>query len=373
MQYRIRGTLVLCALLVGAALGLGACGSSSGDAQSLLKQTFSGSHAINSGNLNFALTLTPSGSSTLTGPITITFGGPFQSRGKNQLPASNFTISLGSGGKSGSLGILSTGTTGYVSLSGTSYQLPAATFQKFASSFAQLTTPAGNGSPSSSLSKLGINPLHWLVNPSVVGAENVNGTDTTHIRSSVNVAALLADLNTFLSKASKLGVSGAAKIPNGISQATRNRIASTVKSPSFDVWTGNGDKTVRKLSIRLLVPVTGQISSLLGGLRTADIGINMQYGNLNQPQTITAPTTVRPFNEFTAKLRTFLGAVQGAVGGGATGGGATGGGASTGGSGSTGSTGGGSSTSVSRYSQCIQAAGSDVRKMQSCASLLNSK
>src|SRR5436305_9427552 len=128
-----------CLALVLVALTLAACGSSgSGSSENpttLLNQTFSGSHTVNSGNLTFSLTVTPTGSKTLTGPITLNFGGPFQSLGKGKLPKSNFTVSIGALGKSASLGILSTGTNGYVSLQGTSYQLPAATFQKLESSF----------------------------------------------------------------------------------------------------------------------------------------------------------------------------------------------------------------------------------------------
>ena len=90
----------------------------------------------------------PSGSSTLNGPITLSFGGPFQSLGKGKLPKSNFNVSISALGKTGSLGILSTGTTGYVTLQGTSYQLPAATFQKLESSFAALASSPGGGSGS---------------------------------------------------------------------------------------------------------------------------------------------------------------------------------------------------------------------------------
>src|SRR6476660_3499313 len=118
MFHRFRSLRTRSALLI-AALGsvtLAACGSSSGggDATTLLKQTFSGSHAVNSGNLTFSLTIVPSGSNTLTGPITLSFGGPFQSLGKGKLPASNFNVSISALGKTGSLGILSTGKTGYV-------------------------------------------------------------------------------------------------------------------------------------------------------------------------------------------------------------------------------------------------------------------
>ena len=209
---------LLVTLFAGVALlALGACGSSSGsgDAKSLLSQTFSGTHAVNSGNLNFSLTVNPSGSSTLRGPITVSFGGPFQSLGKGKLPASNFSISIGALGRNGSLSILSTGTNGYVTLSGTSYQLPAATFQKLESSFAGITASGGGGSGSGALSKLGIKPLQWLTNPSVVGKESVGGVDTTHIRAGIDVSALLKDISTILQKASTLGVSGASSLRAG--------------------------------------------------------------------------------------------------------------------------------------------------------------
>src|SRR2546425_800257 len=128
MHQGIRGPRVGAALLltVLASLAIAACGSrssSSGeDAATLLKQTFTGSHKITSGDLNFAVTVDPSGSSTLSGPIKLSFGGPFQNSSGGKLPQSNFTVSVSALGNSGSLGIVSTGSSGYVTLQGTSYQ-----------------------------------------------------------------------------------------------------------------------------------------------------------------------------------------------------------------------------------------------------------
>ena len=374
MHDRFRGIRSALALLgaVLAVAGLAACGSSSsGDASSLLKQTFSGPHAVNSGNLTVNLTVTPAGSSTVSGPISLTFGGPFQSRGTGKLPASAFTVSVSALGKSGSLGLLSTGDQGYVSLQGTSYQLPAVTFQKLESSFSGLTS-SNSGSRGGALGQLGIDPLKWLTNPAVAGSDTIGGTDTTHIRAGINVAVLLGDLSTFLQKASSLGVPNATKLPTSISDATKAKIASSVKNPGLDVWTGKHDKTARKVTIQLTVPVTGQISTLLGGLNSAQIALTMEYANLNRPQTITAPTTVRPFGEFTTKMQGLAQSLQGALGG-VTGGAA----GATGATGATGSGGAssaiGSSSNVQAYAHCIQAAGNDVSKMQGCAKLLNSK
>src|SRR5205814_2149750 len=97
-------------IVVLATLGIAACGSSTNstsDPGTLLSQTFSGSHKVSSGVLNLGLTIDPSGSSTLNEPITLSFGGPFQTRGSGKLPASNFTVSASAQGRSVALGILS--------------------------------------------------------------------------------------------------------------------------------------------------------------------------------------------------------------------------------------------------------------------------
>jgi hypothetical protein len=348
-------------------LAVAACGGSSGsgDASQLLHQTFTGPHHINSGNLSFVLSIDPSGSTTFKGPVTLSLGGPFQSRGTGQLPQSAFTVSLGANGKTGALTVISTGTAGYVTLGNTSYQLPAATFQKLEQSFAQVAPSSGSSSSSSSnaLGKLGIQPLNWLRNPTIVGDETVGGTSTTHIRAAVNVSALINDLSTFLKKAASTGVSGASQFSGGLSASERQQIAGAVRNPQFDVWTGKSDKTLRKLHVALTVPVSGQLSTLTGGVNSAGIGLTIQYANLNQPQTITAPANIRPFTEFQSKVQSFVQTLQGTLSGASS---------SAGGTGSSSSSS-SSSAGVASYSQCIQAAGSDVSKMQQCASLLNGK
>jgi hypothetical protein len=350
-----------------ASVALAACGSStSTDATGLLKQTFSGTHKYDSGVLNLNLTLSPAGSSTLSGPISLSVAGPFQSLGTGKPPAAAITLSVTALGHTGSIGFVSTGERGFVTLKGTSYQLPAATFQRYASGITGLTSSTAVGSGSGLLSKLGIDPLKWVVHPTVAGTENVAGADTTHIAAGVDVAALLRDLSTLLQKSPALGLTRGTPVPTSISPATQAKLASTIKNPGVDVWTGTSDKTARKVAIKLTVPFSGQISQLMGGLTSADIALSMQYGNLNQPQTISAPTNVRPYSEFSAKVRAFtqaLGTVLSTSG--------VGGGSGSAPAPSSGSvTGAGSATSVQNYSQCIQAAGSDVAKMQKCARLL---
>ncbi len=181
-----------------------------------------------------------------------------------------------------------------------------------------------------------------------------------------------------------MGVSGASKIPTSLSPSTRQQIASEVQNPTFDVWTGNSDKTVRQLTIRLTLPVSGQVSSLLGGLSSAAISLTMRYANLNQPQTISTPTNVQPFSQFQSKLRTFLSGLEATASGSTSGVGSglsslgtsttssgTGSSSSSGTTGTTGST--GSTTAIQNYTTCITNAHNDVTKMQKCASLINAQ
>ena len=303
-----------------AAIGLAACGSSSGggsgssgNAQTLLKQTFASGKPVKSGVLGISFTLNPSGSSTFTTPISFSINGPFQSRGTGQLPQSNFTIAISALGRKGQLGIVSTGTSGYVTLSGAAYQLPSADFQRLESGFSSV---GGSSQGGGGLSGLGINPQHWLTNASVVGSDTIGGTDTTHIRAGVNVTALLQDLNTLLGKASS---TAGTKLPSSIPPATRQKVAAAIKHATVDVWTGKSDKVLRKLSLNLNVPVTGRLSTLAGGMTSAGIGFTLQYSDVNQPQTVSAPANVQPYSQFTAKLRSVLTGIQGSVGAGALG------------------------------------------------------
>ncbi|MHB1567926.1 MAG: hypothetical protein ACYC0H_01865 [Solirubrobacteraceae bacterium] len=353
---------VFAALAAGlAALALGACGASSAtsagqsqNAKSLLQQTFAKGHPIRSGVLTFSLSAKPAGSSMFTTPISLTINGPFQSRGSGQVPESNFTLTVSGLGQSGSLGVISTGSSGYLTLAGTAYQLPAASFQKLQSSFSAV----GGGGSQGGFTALGLDPMKWLVNPTVAGSDTVAGAATTHIHAGVDVAALLTGVNKLLAKAAS--TTSSATIPKSITPANQQKIAHEIKNATVDIWTGKSDHTLRRLTVNLDVPVSGKMATTLGGLQSAAITIEIQYADLNQAQTISAPANVAPYSQFTVKLRSIVSGALGGLGAGALG--------SLGGSSSSGS---GGSANVSKYSQCIQKAGGDVTKMQKCSSLLN--
>lgn len=332
-----------------------ACGSSRNNASKLLQQTFTGHHTISSGILDVDLAVDPTPSRTLKGPITLSFGGPFQTLGPGRLPQSSFSLGVGGPGFGGSIGIVSTGSAGYVVLKGAGYQLPQASFARLESSFAGAAAPSAGGL----LSRLGT----ALANPVVVGQDLIGGAETIHVRADVDVPAVLADLSSILRRASTLGVSAAAGLRDGLSVAAQRRIAAEIRDPTFDLWTGAHDKTLRRLQIGATLPVSGQVAQLLGS-SSVDLDLSIQYSQLNHAQTISAPATVRPYSELVSKLRGLEQSLEGSIVSGQL---PTRAASSSSGGARTTTT---SSSAVLSYSDCIEAAGNDVAKMQKCAPLL---
>lgn len=341
-------------------------------AQKLLVQTFTGHHAIKSGVISLDLKIVPKGSSTITDPIELSFNGPFSASGSGKLPESDFTVGISGQGQHGSLQLISTGGKGYVTVSGQSYALPASSFKSVESAVSSLAgagKSSGSGAGAGVFAKLGIQPLDWLANPQIVTTSaTIDGVATTQVHADVDVKALLRGIDKLLGNAGSVGVSGIGSLPKSISPVTQARIASTLGTPSFDVWTGNSDKIVRKLTVASTIPVTGQIGSLLGGMTSAKFTLSFEYSDINQPQTITAPTSVKPYSVFKAKVASILQTIESGLVTGSL----------TGGSGFSGTIKAGQKTVTAitgidqKYTTCITKANGDVKKMQKCSSLLGS-
>jgi hypothetical protein len=341
------------------------CGSSSDPAassnpQTLLHQTFASDHTVKSGILDFSLVITPTGSSLIRTPISISLAGPFQSRGAGRTPESAFTIALSGLGKHGSFGVRTTASGAYVSLEGTNYALPASDVARLKSSLSLGSSSGGKSAPG--LSTLGIDPEGWLSNPRIVGTQTVDGAVTEHLHAAVNVPAFIQSLDRVLARETSTVHTGSSL--GHISPATARTIAADVRDPSVDIYTGRSDATLRRLVVSATVPVSGSTSTRLGGLTRASFRLTLGYSELNQPQTIAAPTNVHSDAQLQTALRSIASQIETGLGDGTS--------TTTSSASASASAGSGSTANVSRYSRCINTAHGDVLKMQRCAKLLQS-
>jgi len=356
VQHRARAIVALLALAV-VALVLAACGGSGGgsdssgssaDAETLLRQTFTGTHAIRSGKADIDLRVDVSGDDSVRGPITASISGPFQSVGSDELPKFDMSLDAHAQGQGFRAGLTSTSDQLFVNFGGTSYEVPAQLLDQLKDSYRR-SQQEESSDQQMSLKSLGLDPLSWLQDPTVEGTETIGGVETDHISSQVDVNALLDDVDNILARVSAQGgLPTGQQIPSRIPADDRAQIEDAVKSASIDVWSGADDHTLRKLTLALSVDIPRESTSL-------DINLSIELTDLNQPQSISAPATTRPLDELLGQLQGFLG---GALGGGSLGGG----------SGSSG--GGASSDQLQAYSDCVQRAGSDVTEAQKCADLL---
>jgi hypothetical protein len=348
--------MVALALALVAALTLAACGGGGEDATKVLNQTFSGGKKVRSGKLDLTFTFTANGAPQLKGPVSVKLNGPFQSSSTGTLPQFDFNLALRGGGQSFAAGAVSTGDNGFLKFQGQTYAVPPNVFASFKQGYEQAQKQAQQkGKQSPSLSSLGIDPRDWLKDPKVEGDTDVQGTKTTHVSAGVDVGKLLDDVSKVLQRAGgQLGQTG--RVPTSITPQQRKTIEDAIKDAKFDVYSGKDDHILRRMTVRLSFEVPQKSRSQANGLKGGDLNFDLTLANLNQPQTVTAPTGARPFSELTAKLRSVLGGVGG------------GGGSSSGGTAPSGASG---NPNAQAYLQCLQQAAGDVAKAQKCAALLN--
>lgn len=350
LEHRTRALVAVLALALAAA-ALAACGGgddggggSSADAETLLEQTFTGTHKVESGKVDARLTLEADGDPSLRGPVKLNLSGPFQQMGDDKLPEFDLAVDVSAQGQSFEAGATSAGGKLYVAFGGTAYEAPADLMRQLQQSYAESQKQGSKNQMS--FDALGIDPLEWLDDPTVAGEEDVAGTKTQHITAELDVDAFLDDIDGLLKQANDRGVAGAAgqEIPKSLSERDRSQIEGAVKQASIDVWTGDSDHTLRKLQVSV------EIAPKDADVKSASIDFTVELSDLNEPQTIEAPKTTRPLQEL---LGQFSGLLGGALGGGSAGG-----------------AGGGSTAQLDKYTRCLEEAGNDVGKAQECAALL---
>lgn len=344
LEHRARAVVALLLACL-AALTLAACGSdddkggSSGgggdtaDARTLLRETFTGTKDVRSGKFTLAMRADEDGGDA----ISVRLAGPFESQGDDAYPKFDISADVDAGSDQISAGMVSTSDRLFVKFEDNAYEIPAQYLE-----MARRQT----GTEDRTIPELpDIDPQSWVTDPQIVGDEEIGGTETTHISAGVDVTALMNSIDRVLAEIDRQGLSSATggQVPSSIPADARRQIESAVRDPRVDIWTGKDDKTIRKFELNTGVePESGRGGSL---------SLSFELADLNEAQTIEAPTNVRPIDELLAGLGGLLGAsgLGGAAGGGATA---------------------PSTDALEDYQRCLIDANGDVRKGQECEALL---
>ncbi len=198
----------------------------------------------------------------------------------------------------------------------------------------------------------------------------MRGVGTTHVSATVDVPRLLTDVDTLLSRAGRIGAAAGRPtpaVPERLTAAARRQITAAITRATFDVWSGDQDRTLRKLDVKIAFDVPRADRAASAGLRKGTLGITLTIAELNEEQKIAAPPDARPFSALQAEVAQLFG-----------------GGSRSGATGPSGPSpenrsapGGGAGTTPpptivppSAYVECLQGAGQDIVKVNACAKLL---
>jgi hypothetical protein len=346
---------VVLALALASALLVAACGGGGNneDPQQVLNQTFSNPTSIQSGTFDLDFRIETSGGDN-PGSIEVKLGGRFQSSPSGQFPEFDIDVSLkGEGGSqsfSGTGGLTSTGDAAFVNFEGTEYAVPQQLYDEFTSTYAQLQGQKKSGKSASLLKALGISPANWLSDLKNDGTEDVEGTKTIHISGTANVPKLVEDLKAIAAKAGNA--------VGNVNTDQLNRLNDVIKSGNIDVNTGEDDKLLRRFQVSVdLKPPAGTP----GGPDSLSIDLQLNFADVNRPETIQAPANTQPLSDLFQKL----GINQGQLGNALRGGLGTSGALPESG----GSTKAPSGSATQAYEQCLSQA-SGQAALQQCANLL---
>lgn len=292
-MHRLRLLLVLSISLIAAA-AIAACGGSGGDEdpQEVLNATFQNDQTIESGNLDISVKVDAEGGEN-GGSFDASVSGPFQGGESGQFPQFDMTadVNLDSDAQdfSGSAGLTSTGQQAFVDFQDTDYEVPADVFSQFTAAYTQAQEQSKQQQQDNQnlMSSLGIDPTNWLTDLSNEGDEDVEGTETIHISGQADVPKMLDDVQTIVQKVPQASQQ---VTPQQLSQF--DQLGQLIKSADFDIYTGKDDDILRKMEANLEIDPP----DAPGSPDSVNVGFSVTLSDVNQPQTISAPSGAQPLD-----------------------------------------------------------------------------
>ena len=288
----------LAALLLFAALALISCGGGDDEqsVEDLLDEAFQ--HEISSADLKVEAELDLKGGASAGQPVRIEAAGPFRTN-KGRLPSADIDLRIGADGAGQTIqtGFLSTGDRAFVKFQEVYYEQPAAEVRRANRAIAKNMRKRG------SLRSLGLDPRTWLGEAKDKGDEEIGGVETRHVSGTLDVEALMGNLNKFVRRSgSAIGGATGQTVPDPLSEEDIARIAEVVRDPTFDVYVGKEDDTIRRVSGRIEFVVPEEDREDLGGLEAGTLTFSVELGDVNGDQEIEAPANAQPLSKLTDSL-----------------------------------------------------------------------
>jgi hypothetical protein len=298
---RIRTVIVALAIALLIPAAIAGCGGGSSDnsedPQQVIDETFNNPTKITSGKLDVSVNGSAEGDQS--GSFSASVSGPFQADPNDDtaFPQLDLTanVSGSAGGPSISFdgALIATEDNAYVEYQDQAYEVGTDAYKQFADAYAQsaqLNQKAPSGS--SVLERFGVDPKNWLTNVTNEGTTDVEGTESIQIHGDADVPQIVSDLQK-ISKATG-NTTTQQLTPDQIDQ-----LQSSVKDASIDVYSSTDDHLLTKLAVSLAITPPADSGATVSSV---DVDFAVTLSDLNNPQTITAPSNAKPLSELLGQL-----------------------------------------------------------------------
>lgn len=284
--------------LLFATFALASCGGGDDteNVQELLDKAFSSS--MDSADLRIDASVQLQGSPGLERPLRLSATGPFRTN-TGKLPSADIELRIGTdgGGQTVTTGFLSTGDRAFLRFQDVYYEQPADEVRRANRAIRD------NQGRRGSLRGLGLDPRSWLAEATDEGEEEIGGVATRHVSGTLDVEAVMRNLNEFVRRSgAALGGATGQPPPEPLSDEDIARVGEVVRDPIFHVYVGEEDDIIRRVSGRIEFEVPAASREELGGLESGSIEFEVEFTDVNGDQRIEPPANARPISDLTQSL-----------------------------------------------------------------------
>jgi hypothetical protein len=224
--------------------------------------------------------------------------GAFERGAANDVPDVAIDFELAADGERAEGGFVSLGDEAFFTRGDTGWRVPDEAWTPLVEAVA-----SGAGAQPQNIA-LPFDPQTWIRDVESQGTETLDGVETTHISASVDVKRVFED------------VAGIAR-QSGAPVPSARDAARTVKQAEFELWVGNEDRVLRRLSADIVFATPRELRGPNDSARS-QISFDLNLSGVNQPQDIEAPANVRqgmPGGELGELAQGFVTGVSGFGGG----------------------------------------------------------
>jgi hypothetical protein len=205
--------------------------------------------------------------------LRLELSGAFERGASNDVPQFEVSLRVAADGQQAGGGFVSLGDEAFFTRGDSGWRVPDEAWSPLVEAVA-----SGAGAQPQNIA-LPFDPQTWIRDIESDGTETLDGVETTHVTASVDVRRVVDDVFELARQ-------------NGTQLPSARDAARTVKRAEFEVWVGNDDRVLRRLSADIAFATPPGLRGP-GDAARSRLSFDLELTGVNQPQEIEAPANVR--------------------------------------------------------------------------------